>query len=341
MTTTMIILSGLLLLVAMALLLLPMLRHRSESAVTPVLVALLVAFPVAVILIYQSVTTFDWEAEIVAAEPDESAGPANELVRELAARLRAQPDLEGYKLLARSYRTLDRFQDSADAWYEAWVLTEGKDPDVAISYAEALILADRRTLVTSAADLLDNALLVAPREPRALWYGGLSASARGQKRVAAERWTLLLQGELPDEMRMIVQEQLAGLALDEADMPAQQPVTVIAASIDISPDLRAVAAPNDLMFLIARDQDQPMPPIAVKRVRVGDFPVTIRISDTDAMIPGKTLDSVKNLVLVARISKSGEAFEKPGDLFGLAVPQGTDTGSGSASILIDQVVPTQ
>ena len=83
-----------------------------------------------------------------------------------------------------------------------------------------------------------------------------------------------------------------------------------------------------------------MPPVAVKRVRVGDFPVTIRISDTDAMIPGKKLNGINNLVLVARISKSGEAFEKPGDLYGLAVPQGIETGSGSASILIDQVVPT-
>jgi cytochrome c-type biogenesis protein CcmH len=328
----------LLLLLALILLVAPMLRYRREPWVTPVLCLILVGFPAGVIAIYLNATTYNWQEQQEMAAPDPSAPPVDEMIRELAVRLKAEPDLEGWTLLARSYTSLSRYQDAADAWYEAWTMTGGEDPEVAISYAEALIMADNRTLRTSAADLLDKALLAAPREPRALWYGGLSAAARGQKQLAADRWTLLLKADLPDNMRSLVQQQLAALSLDGTNQADARPVASILATITINSELQQQAEPGDLMFLIARDLDQPMPPVAVKRVQVGDFPVTIRISDNDVMIPGKRLEDVKNLLLIARISKSGKAFAEPGDLYGESKPGRDEDGFLGTSILINRVL---
>ncbi|MGI9290940.1 MAG: tetratricopeptide repeat protein, partial [Gammaproteobacteria bacterium] len=150
MNLEMYIYGALLVLVALLLLIVPMLRHRSLSSVTLSLSALIVVFPIAVGLIYMSVSTFDWNAAsnpaAVAEGPD-----VNAMVDRLAARMNTEPDLEGLTMLARSYGELGQFTNAADTWHKAWVITEGGDPQISLNYAEALILADQRTLSTGAA----------------------------------------------------------------------------------------------------------------------------------------------------------------------------------------------
>jgi len=328
-----------LILAALAILVWPLLKHRAEPGITLIALGLIIGFPLTVAVTYNYVNTYDWDDEFAvptAAEQDEAI---DGLVRELAERLKKEPNVEGWVLLGRSYAQLGRYQESADAFYEAWNMTEGNRPEISMDYAEALILADNRSLRTGAGDLIDDVLAARPNDPRGLWYGGLSAAARDNQALAAERWSRLLQLELPANMRSVVQQQLAGLSLPPGDTPAAAPEkeTNIAVTIDIAPELKNQIVANEFLFLIARDQDQPMPPVAVKRVRVGAFPVTIKIGDSNVMIPGRSLADVTNLALVARISKSGNAFEAAGDLTGLAVPAGR-ADSPTASIVINQVV---
>jgi len=340
MNMSMYVYGALLVIVALLLLVVPMLRHRSQASITLSLSVLIVVFPVAVTLIYLSVSTYNWET---GNNPNAANSPDVEvMVERLAARMNAEPDLEGLNMLARSYTQMGQFANAADAWHKAWVLTQGDDPEVALNYAEALILADQRTLRTGAADLLDSVLLVLPDDSRALWYGGLSSAARGDKETAAQRWSRLLQQDLPDNMRMVVQQQMAELTLEEVPQAEQSAstVTVITANISITPELNAQVNRDGSgrIFLIARDADNPRPPIAVKRVRVGEFPLSIDISDNDVMVPGNKLAGIVNLEIVARISQSGQAFAATGDLYGDAPPQTDNDGSLNAAITINKVV---
>ena len=337
MSMSMYLYGSLLTLLALGLLVVPMLKHRRERWVTLVLCGLIVFFPLAIAGIYLNVSSYNWEQQTLQTADQEKLPAVDEMVNELSRRMSEDPDLEGWILLGRSYASIGRYDDAVNAWYEAWVLSEGKDPEVNIGYAEALVMADRRTLRTSAVDLLESALKAMPNDPRALWYGGLSAAARGKNELAAERFSLLLQADLPDNMRMVVQQQMVELG-QEVPATTGAEITTIVAQIDITPELRASAAPNDLMFLIARDSDQPKPPVAVKRVRVGDFPITITLSDNDVMIPGKKIKNVVNLELIARISKSNQAFEAPGDLYGKTRPTPSEDGNLEAAILIDTTV---
>jgi cytochrome c-type biogenesis protein CcmH len=344
MNMSMYVYGALLVIVALLLLIVPMLKHRSQASITLSLSALIVMLPVAVILIYLSVSTYNWEAD---NDPNAAQGPdVSAMVERLAARMDAEPDLEGLTMLSRSYSQLGQFSNAADTWHKAWVLTEGKDPQVALNYAEALILADQRTLRTGAADLLDDVLLAIPNDPRALWYGGLSSAARGDKEIAAQRWSRLLQSdELPEDARMAVQTQLAALSMKELP-PGEQAVsegaaaTVITANISITPELNEQVNRDGSarLFLIARDVDNPRPPVAVKRLRVADFPVSINISDNDVMVPGRKLADIVNLEIIARVSQTGGAFATPGDLYGDTAPQTDDAGSLSATITINKVV---
>jgi cytochrome c-type biogenesis protein CcmH len=336
MSMSMYVYGGVLILIAVLLLVVPMLKYRRESWVTPLVSLLIVLFPLAVVGLYAQVSSFNWNVPTVASTPKGSA-PVDALISELAVRMGEQPTVEGWVLLGNSYTSLGRYTDAVDAWYEAWRMGEGKDPEISLGYAEALIMADQRTLRTTAVDLLEDALKAMPNDPRALWYAGLSAAARGNNELAIDRLTKVLQLNLPDDLRAVVQQQLASLG-QAAPTESATAVTTIKVSIDISEELRGRAAADDLLFLIARDQDNPMPPVAVKRVRVGDFPLTLSISDTDVMIPGKKLIDVNKLVLVARISKSNQAFQAPGDLYGQVLPEFTADDGLQAIILIDQVV---
>ena len=56
-------------------------------------------------------------------------------------------------------------------------------------------------------------------------------------------------------------------------------------------------------------------PLAVKRLTVADLPVTVELSDADAMIPSMKLSAFDKIVVGARISKSGQPIAQPGDFF--------------------------
>jgi hypothetical protein len=90
----------------------------------------------------------------------------------------------------------------------------------------------------------------------------------------------------------------------------------ISGTVQIAPNLAASATPGTTLFIYATDPAAPGPPLAVLRLRVERWPVSFVLDDADAMIPGRNLSASKRIQLEARISPSGEALPRPGDLVG-------------------------
>jgi len=336
-------------LLALALIVIPMLRHRKASGVGLSLIAVVLIFPLAVAGFYMTASTYPWDNEASVADSGlgnaskSNQPPVGEMITELAARLEQEPDVEGYILLARSYISLQRFPDAVDAWHKAWELSEGKSADISLGYAEALILADRRTLKTSSVDLLEFAIAELPNDPRALWYGGLSAAERGQNAIAIDRFSLLLQGDLPVEFRMVVQEQLAKLgaaptlASEGGNAGEEGAGIVIEAIVELDPVLADLVPPNATLFVFAQDSKRPGPPIAAKRLSAETFPVKAVLTDADVMIKGNSLARAGELKIAARISASGNPISKPGDLYGEVIPSMADGKTATVTVLINSV----
>jgi cytochrome c-type biogenesis protein CcmH len=337
-------------LLALALTVVPLLRHRKESGVGLSLVAVILIFPLAVAGLYVTASSFPWDDEGIAVDGGARTDqpPVGEMITDLEARLEKQPDVEGYVLLARSYMSLQRFPDAVDAWHKAWELTEGAAPEISLQYAEALILADRRTLKTGAVDLLEAAITELPNDPRALWYGGLSAAARGQNDIAVERFSRLLQTELPAEFRSVVQEQLANLGAapafaNESNAAASGAAgeegsgIVVEATVELDPALADLVPPNATLFVFAQDAKRPGPPIAAKRLSAATFPLTVVLTDADVMIKGNSLGRASQLKIAARISVSGNPIAAPGDLYGEIIPAIPAGNTIDVSLIIDSV----
>jgi cytochrome c-type biogenesis protein CcmH len=269
------------------------------------------------------------------------------MVEGLAIRLETDTeDLEGWIMLGRSYMQLERYPEALEAWRQAWRLSEGGQVDVAVSYAEAMVMADPKSLIGSAGELLDVILENNPDETKALWYGGMSAVARGDEALAEERWVhLLAQENLPANARAVVQQQLAAMGAEVAAPAATGPAAAAARqsiliNIELSDELVARVKPGQSLFVFAREADGAGPPVAVKRLQVGVFPLQVTLSDADVMMPGRKLSDVSRLRLVARISQSGNAIQAPGDLYGELYPdsiESLESGAAKFNLRIDSV----
>jgi cytochrome c-type biogenesis protein CcmH len=297
------------------------------------------ALPVAAFLIYFSLSQWDWRApdEVQrVAEPD-----LQRVVAELQRRLDEQPDdVTAWKLLGRSATVLGDYALARRAFGEAHARTQGADADAVVGYAESMILMDEREIDGEAAQLFERALEMAPDNARALWYGGIVAYRRGDMSLAQQRWIELQEHPLPPDLRQVLAERLAELEQTQgkpaARTGAATPAGAIELTVGIDPALAARVPANATLFVIAR-RGTGGPPLAVQRRPVGAWPVSVRLSDTDAMLPGITLAGAGPLKLIARISASGQPIAASGDLFGEV---GYDFASARpASITIDRTVP--
>lgn len=336
--------SALLAAVAILLLVWPLLRMsggdakpRPRAGIAATVVAALL--PVAAFMIYFWASNWTWDT----AEQEESvsARDLKRVVAQLQERLAKQPDdIEGWKLLGRSATVVGEYVIAREAFGEAFTRTRGQDAEAVVGYAESLVLNDEREIDGHAAQLFEQGLEMAPDNPRALWYGGIIAYRRGDLALAQQRWVELQNHELAPDLKQILAERLAVLERSQgkpADPGALQAAPgAIEISIGIKPELASNARPKSMLFVIAR-RGSGGPPLAVVRRTVGAWPVTVRLSDADAMLPGMSLASGGPLTLVARISQNGNPIAASGDLFGEV---GYDFASAHpASIIIDRIVP--
>jgi len=114
------------------------------------------------------------------------------------------------------------------------------------------------------------------------------------------------------------------------------PGATIRGSVDIAPALKSRLAKTDVLFLFARP-GQSGPPVAAIRASAGQLPLEFELDDSTAMNPGNALSQHKQVMLVARLSKSGNPMAQPGDLEGRAL--GVKVGANGVKLVIDQVLP--
>jgi cytochrome c-type biogenesis protein CcmH len=111
----------------------------------------------------------------------------------------------------------------------------------------------------------------------------------------------------------------------------------ISGTVQISANLAPYATPDTTLFIYATEVNSPGPPLAVLRLRVERWPVPFVLDDADAMIPGRNLSASKSVQLEARVSPSGAALPRPGDLVGTVTNVDPQT-THSVNISIDRQV---
>lgn len=103
--------------------------------------------------------------------------------------------------------------------------------------------------------------------------------------------------------------------------------------VTLDPSLANRVSPDDKVFVFARAAEGPKAPLAVAQKQVRDLPATVLLDDSTAMMPEGRLSAVSEIVVGARISRSGNAVARAGDLEGSAGPVATGT-TGPVEVVI-------
>lgn len=325
---------------------------KKERRVSGAVVTLLV--PVLAAVMYAGLSNWDWDA---AQMEQAQAANMEESMKRLEQKLAENPkNVDGWLMLGRSYTAMGRYPRAADAFQQAYDLTQGQNVEAIIGLGEALVLTDEASLTGRAGKLFETALMMAPDHPKALWYGSIASLRSGDLRQGRDRLQQLMAQNPPEELRGVLERQIQDLnqQLGEGGQVAQPTAPPVAASgeqpaaaggsrsikvaVTIAPQLQKQLSGTTPLFILARDPAAGGPPLAVQRHSSSALPLTVELTEQDAMIPARTIATVSKVLVVARLSRSGAPQQQSGDLYGEAEYE-FGKNSGPLSIIIDRTVP--
>jgi cytochrome c-type biogenesis protein CcmH len=326
------------------------------------------AIPVIAGLLYAKLGAPDAFSPLATAPQDQhqlSGAQIDEMTTKLAARLEKEPDnVDGWVMLARTYYQQRKFPQAARAYEKLTVLLPN-EADLYADYADALAMAQGRQLSGKPMELVKKALELDPNQWKALAMAGTEAFDRKDYKAAITYWERLKAnaGDEPigKQIQASIDEarQLAGLPPSaptapvapvaaatskaapaqaaKAEAPAAAGGKGVSGTVTLEKALAGKANPTDSVFVFARPADGSKMPIALTRAQVKDLPLKFTLDDTTAMNPQVKMSSFQEIILVARISRSGSAMPASGDLEGLSKP--IKVGSTGVAVTIDRALP--
>lgn len=252
----------------------------------------------------------------------QKGGDLNDLVKGLANKMEKDPkNGDGWLLLARTYGELHQYANAAKAYEKADALLPA-DSQTLADWTDAYVMANDRKWDERARNLVKRALKADPKHPKALSLAGSEAFERQQYKQAIEYWTRLKNVEPGDSMMAKLadanineaQAQLSGKKPADTAPPALGAAAQLEGAITLDSKLKGKFAPTDTVFLIVKAADGSNPPLAAKRFQVADLPLQFKLDESDAMMPGRSIANFPEVLVSARISKSGQTSAQAGDI---------------------------
>ena len=292
-----------------------------------------------------------------AVQTQRATADMEQLVVKLANKLEQNPDNpEGWAMLARSYKSLGRWDDAERAFTRIGP-DLNRNAELLAELAEMLVQKNQGFDPRSR-DLIRQALRIEPGNMLALFMGGGEAFDGGRYAEAATLWERLLpQLEAGSEDARMVEASIArarersgkGPKVSEGTQRAGEAAkgaakgtatataTSVSGRVELSPALKDKAKPDDVVFIFARAVDGPRMPLAAQRARVADLPLDFMLDDSQALMPEATISSAQQVRVEVRVSMTGKATPGKGDLTGKSAA--VKPGAKGLRIVIDQVDP--
>jgi len=323
-----------------------------RSTRTAVLIAIILPiFTIGIYLILGETDLID--TKLNTSQEQSELHSIDEMVTRLNSRLQEQDgSSEDWLMLARSNLVLQRFDDAVHAYRRAHELV-GDDPQLLSDFAEAMILAND-AYTKESISLIKLALQKDPDTPKALWFAGNYTMQSGETVQALEYFERLLHllppgsgeaNELKNNIEQIKQESdldMISTTIVSSDSDKNTVTGSTTTGIDVfvrlDPLLLEKISPDDTVFIFARATQGPRMPLAIVRTQASELPVKVTLDDSTAMSPATKLSKFNQVIIGARISKSGDAMPHSGDMQGLSTAVNLHENSG-VKITINEILP--
>lgn len=355
----------------------PVAAHvASASRRWPAVLAVSLLVPLMAVMLYTRLGAPEalQPAPLAAAPGEESVTQAQveAMVTAMAARLESLPpgqaDPEGWALLARAMAALQRYPDADRAFARAIEMAP-RDAQLLADRADLLALMQGGKSAGEPTRLVDKALALDPKNLKALALAGSAAFERADFAAAIGFWQRARVLAPPgsefangldrslEAARSSAGQVVAAPARPTAPAAATvkgpiavtgeraapvstvttDPASAVSGTVRLAPALASRVGPGDTLFVFARAAQGPRMPLAILRLKASELPARFTLDDQLAMSPNLRLSRFPEVVVSARISRSGEALPQPGDLVGQSDP--VKLGARGIELTINQVQP--
>lgn len=272
------------------------------------------------------------------------------VLSELQARTEAEPDnAQAWAMLARAYAGTGQHAQAVPAFRRAMALAP-RNAQVLADFADALSVTQNYAMAGEPEQLVRQSLALDPQNFKALSMMGMVHYERQAFKEAAMVWSQAMARAPANSGDLVVQMQRARddaaqragidprtLAQATATAASQtQAPTQVSGRVSLSPALLAQVSPDDTVFVFARAVTGSRMPLAILRKQVKDLPFDFTLTDAMAMSPQRSLSTVPQVVVGARVSRSGQAMPQAGDWQGVSAP--VPVGASDVQIEIAQAV---
>lgn len=269
---------------------------------------------------------------------DPKAAPLTmeELARlQLGLRTSLQDDpqnLNDWTMLGRLGMVLNNATNASQAFQRALQLSPD-NLELQQDYAEVLTRSSDPQDNRQANVMLKDLLKRDHSNVRTLSLLAFNAFEQQQYDQAIGAWQVMLKLLPAGDKRITMIER----SIEQAKTDAGQQNSHLALTVSLTSQAEKMLPQGGVLYISVSDGVSPVP-VAVKRLPLSHFPLSLTLDDSNAMMPDRLLSAQHQVQVRVRISRDGSANPQSGDWFGLSAITPWD-GHQQLAVEINQQQP--
>lgn len=238
-------------------------------------------------------------------------------------------NVNDWLMLGRIGMVLNNAATATQAFQHAMQLAPD-NPEVKLSYADVLTRSQDPQNLRQAAQMLSEMAKQDGTNLRILSLLAFNAFARQDYDQAIAEWQKMLQLLPADDKR----SDTIRRSIEQARTDAGRQTSRLALNVTLAPEAEKMLPEGGVLYISVSDGVSPVP-VAVKKMPLSHFPLTLTLDDSNAMMPERLLSAQHQVLVRVRISRDGSANPQAGDWFGTSAVTPFD-GHQQLSIAIDR-----
>lgn len=329
--------------------------RSGTGGVRLLVLACVLVVPVLAVLLYQHWGALgqvqQWQTmKQMLASRDGSPETVGKLADQLNERLQASPDNpQGWAMLGQTYMNLERYDDAARAFAQLADIEAAAPSQAANAWglvAQARFFANQGKMTPDVTRAIEQARALNPDDVNSLGLLGINAFQQQKYEAAIQYWERIAR-VAPDHPQLpaIRKGIIAAYTRLGQPVPADSAAAVsargVTVQVTLAPELAGQVPDDTTLFIFARQPGKQGPPLAIARLTAADLPAKVRLNDALSMAPSARISSADQVLVTARLSRSGTAMPQSGDWqgsLGKPVKVGADPDIVNR-LVIDQQIP--
>jgi len=283
-----------------------------------------------------------------AQTPEQQLDGLNQLADLLQQRYdRNNDDIQNGYMLGTLYLELENFDDAITVFRSMAEIME-PSPDKATvlgQLAQSMYMGAGSNMTPAVEQVIGQAQELNPNEFTILSLLAIDSFLNENYAQALTYWrrqlaqldrnsqqAAVLSSRIAQVESLLPASALAGTDTTETRGPS---VSVV---IELDDSIKDLVDDSMRLFVYARNPAMPMP-LAAQTLSVPDFPFQITLDDSMAMIANMTISTAQQVIVGARLSKSGNAIAQSGDIQAVSEPFTLAEQDGAIRLTIKDIVP--